>query len=198
MLALLAPGKQLPERQNAVYQVPGSAMCGFWVLLFAEDAVAEFIGEGPSSRGWPADRVGQTQARLVVFTRALAAELTKARAELTLQKIKVEQKLEQDRVRALALGRKHKSDMDALAARLTSQTLLGEGATFRREDLSAEALGKIVQLEAYGLKVCSRCRFSSGCLSCNATKAEKYYMAKEAKARQVTQMAALLAELSAS
>ncbi len=48
-----------------------------------------------------------------------------------------------------------------------------------REDLKAEHREKVLLVEGTGMGVCSRCHWRSGCLSCDAQKAMRYYLKQE-------------------
>ena len=51
--------------------------------------------------------------------------------------------------------------------------------TFRLEDLSDKKLRTHVEVRSEGLGVCSRCRWQSGCLSCDPEKAWRWAVSKE-------------------
>jgi len=51
---------------------------------------------------------------------------------------------------------------------------------FRYTDLSQEAVKQIRHLYLFGLKRCSRCRWQTGCLSCDHEYLFPYLMKKEA------------------
>ena len=53
--------------------------------------------------------------------------------------------------------------------------------SFQMSDLSVEAYGLVKQAGVRG-GVCSRCRWQSGCLSCDEAKAFKYYKHREERA----------------
>ena len=58
---------------------------------------------------------------------------------------------------------------------------LHEKDCIKEEDLPDEYRDAIHKINMTGIGVCSRCRNSSGCLSCDAFKCIRYYMRKEHK-----------------
>ena len=54
---------------------------------------------------------------------------------------------------------------------------------FRHTDVSKEAVPEIRHLYLFGLKRCSRCRWQTGCLSCDHEYLFPYLMKKEALKR---------------
>ena len=145
--------------------------CGFWALAYAEVEVCSRF-EGPASRGWIEDMVKAWIQRV----KDLWIQLQKEAMKLLQVKIEVESKQEKLRKQQeKELEKAQKSleeikDFNSAQAKKASESLLKNSQFFRPKDLSED--GKLAMMKASaGLGVCSRCRWSSGCLSCPAEKA---------------------------
>ena len=171
----------LPERCNLSYQPAGSNLCGWYVLSWAEDEAAEFSGEGLGSRGLPQTRVKGLRSRLSTLTKLLQAEQKKQEAEKAGKEKEFLKKLEVAKKKAEALAAKESAKQEAAKAALEAAKLLAEGSGFTLSDLSKEAQEAILRVQSTGLGICPRCRWSSGCLSCDPEKAQRYWLEKESK-----------------
>jgi hypothetical protein len=185
LLSILSEGQHLalPARSNWTYQAAGSDMCGFWVLVWAEDEAAEHSGEGPAARGLPQPRLKGTRARLVTLTKLLEAEQKKSEADQEDERAKYAKKLAQAKEKAKALAAKNSSKKDAAEAALQAVELLAAGGTdaaggFSAANLSEFARASILRA-ASGVGVCSKCRWQSGCLNCDRDKAQRHFLEKE-------------------
>jgi len=158
-------------------------MCGFWVLVWAEDEAAEHSGEGPAARGLPQPRLKDARARLVTLTKLLEAEQKKGEADQEDERAKYAKKLAQAKEKAKALAAKNSSKKDAAEAALQAVELLAAGGTdaaggFSAANLSEFARASILRA-ASGVGVCSKCRWQSGCLNCDRDKAQRHFLEKE-------------------
>ena len=75
------------------------------------------------------------------------------------------------------------TDFSRAQAKKASEALMKNSQFFRPKDLSEEAKCEILKASG-GLGVCSRCRWSSGCLSCSAEKALQHFCKVEASKLQ--------------
>jgi hypothetical protein len=165
----------LPQRCNFSFQASGSNTCGFWVLAWAEEEMAEFVGEGPAARGPPGPRVPLIRGKLSTFTRALSQELHKLEADKEGLKAKYLKKLELAKKSAAALAAGESAKREAAQAALEAEVLVSQGlAVFGEDQLSASAKLALSQVRLRAPGICSRCRWSSGCLSCDPEKCLKY------------------------
>jgi len=180
LLSLLSPGAVLPERFNYARQPVGSAACGFFVLSYMTSFSADFRGSGMASSGWPGYMAKAWKNRLSVLTKVLSAESIKCKEDAALAAAKAEKTA----AKAALSAAKSKAASSASAAcasssQVVAAELLDEGHAFALSDLSAEALAALADVEMRGLGICSRCRWTAGCLSCNLEKARAYWLAKE-------------------
>ena len=154
--------------------------CGFWTLAYAEVEVCSRF-EGPASRGWIEDMVKAWIQRV----KGLWIQLQKEEVKLLQVKIEAEgkqEKLRKQQEKELEKAKKileEVKDFNSAQAKKASESLLKNSQFFRPKDLSEDAKLAILKASA-GLGVCSRCRWSSGCLSCSAEKALQHYCKVEA------------------
>ena len=59
--------------------------------------------------------------------------------------------------------------------------LVNEGGALRVDELPSAYLKAKAKIELDGIGVCSKCRYSSGCMDCNVWKCTAYWMRKEGK-----------------
>ena len=133
-----------------------------------------------ASSGWPVHEAKAWKIRLRTLTKILAAESQKCKEEADLAAVKAEKAA----VRIALSAAKSKSASSASAAAASSlaavsATLLNEGHAFCIEDLSEEAKAALAEVQMRGLGICSRCRWSGGCLSCDIEKARAYWLKAE-------------------
>ena len=99
-------------------------------------------------------------------------ENAEKRAESLSQK---QEKLREQAKQKLSKLKDHKS-ASAIAA---IELLYGNSKYFTVDDLSQEACHEILLAESR-MTQCAKCRYSSGCLKCDSSKALSYWMRKEA------------------
>ena len=149
----------------------GSNTCGFFAVAWMESEIAAMRNEGPASRGWVPEMVSQWKIRLSMLLKMLKIELDK----LTSQKDLAEKKaqLAQDKA-ALAAGKKAKfmSESKEVIDAETSLAaeLLSEGHALTVADLPEEQRLHIEHITNLNKRVCSTCRFLSGCWLCDGAK----------------------------
>jgi hypothetical protein len=170
----------LPLRHNWSTQPPGSALCGWFSLCFAEAEVRALMGEGPAVLGWPADSVDGWRQRLSVVTKFLLVE---AKKQLEDKKAK-EQKEKAAKEKAKKERQVAEREAKAKEAVEEGVEVAGQlsklGRKFCLEDLSEVAKKALQRITEKGnLGICSSCRFSSGCFRCELWKAERYWLSKE-------------------
>ena len=73
--------------------------------------------------------------------------------------------------------------LETAAAKAAQESIKKNSIRFTWEDLSPEAESKVLALE-HSAGVCSRCRWQSGCLSCEPQKALNYWVCSEARAKR--------------
>jgi hypothetical protein len=168
------------SRSNSALQPAGSSTCGCFVLHWMEQACrTHLLNESPCSAGWPqpkvwAGRVVKIAAALIQMKANSEADAEKAKMK-ELKKLEVQQKKD-------ALAKK------GAAAGALAESLKGP-AEFAlkkvpaskpcRENLSSAAQAAILEVEAKGMKVCSKCKFQYGCFMCHPDKALQYWLKKE-------------------
>lgn len=180
LLSLFSPGAVRPERFNAVRQPFGSNLCGFYVLSYIASFSADFRGSGMASSGWPAHAAKAWKTRLMVCTKLLAAESAKCKVESVLAAAKAAKAAEKTALSAAkSTAASAASAASASASTALAAELLDEDHAFCLSDLSAEAQTALADVQMRGLGVCSRCRWTAGCLSCHLEKARAYWLAKE-------------------
>ena len=96
---------------------------------------------------------------------------------------KAEAKKEKDQAAKVAaeLQKKQKASQKGQASQAAAAIAVGldEGHSLGLADLSDAAKDAINKVVLKGLRVCSRCNYQSGCLSCCVEKAEAYWLKKE-------------------
>ena len=176
---VLDPDFVLPPLTNVATQPVGSNACGAYLLHYLELELRVFRGELPSV--WPALGWKQWKLRLKTAAEKLSAE-QKLKAKECLDKENSEKK-QRDEVESL---RKKAEDKLAKLTNITSmayitaqEALNKNSQRFTWKDLSQEATLKILSLQ-FSLGVCSKCRWTSGCLECSSYKALRYHLHSEA------------------
>ena len=164
--------RPLPPRLPTVFQK--GATCGFWITSFQEEEVREHLGQGWHACGPHAANVESWKVRLQKVSVQLKLELNKLKQEETKAKQKAaaaEEKLKQSKKYETEQAQKKIRDAELVQLALE---LAERNRSFQVSDLSVGSYGMV---KAAGLKagICSRCRWQSGCLSCDESKAFAYY-----------------------
>ena len=187
LLRIFCPDEecQLAPRLNRLRQPLGSNWCGFFVLCYVELERAVWRGEGPAPRGKLTVMRLNWHLRLSALTPQLKAELEKRVKELTNEEKKHQAQAEKAKARTQKLAEEAKANLEKASE---SQMLVYQhyhaGVSLSIEDLSPEAKLAIQRIKDEGDHgLCSRCRFSSGCLSCSSSKAIRYHMRKLAESK---------------
>ena len=182
----------LPERLHKVSQVEGSNLCGWFVLAWCEDEAAEHAGSGPACLPLPSFRLKALRQRLANLTKGREAELLRQAEEEKEKEDKYQKQLSLAKKKAEALAAEEPVKKAVAVAALQAAKLVAEGGhIFTEADLSAQAKEAINKVEATGLGICSRCRWSSGCLSCSVEKAKRFWLQAEGRAWVLKRMAEL-------
>ena len=169
----------LPARESSQTQISKSNLCGIYTLANMENDIAvHYRNEGKASRGSLEFMISNLELQAIAWTKTLKEEQGQARKchlkELAAWNDKA--KKAQERQSKLAELAKAKGDA-ATKMQKEALALLSETKFATPADLPAEYKHKIQQVEMSGdLKICSRCKYSSSCLSCDVSKATSYYM----------------------
>lgn len=152
-----------------------------WVKASSERALevcCMLRHEGPKSRGSLKVSVLNLKGLLRLWCSQMKTEQEKCEKALDLRIEKLESERETLRNQALKMAeavtkaKEAKSDAEALADKVFNQ-----GKSPEYNDLPQSAKDAIDKIELMGnIKVCSRCRYSSGCLSCDKDKALRYHL----------------------
>ena len=179
MAKLIDPEFELPPLSNVVKQPVGSNACGNYMLHYIEQELRIFTGELPSV--WPLQGWKDWTSRLSTMVPKLEAEAAALSKKLHAEHDSL---MAQKSVNAKAL--KKAEDTLAKLKSLTSmayitaqESVKKNSVKFTWKDLSPESTQKVFLLkDAFGK--CSRCRWQSGCLSCDAYKCLRHYLYLEA------------------
>ena len=181
--SLVDPEFKLPEKRcNSVIQAFGLNECGFYTLSFIEQELRLARGEWLNHHSSELQKVWKQ--RLIKASEHMSKELgLKEKANEALQK-KTEAMLAEAQKRKEA-AEKALATMKSLetAAKAAQESIKKNSIRFTWEDLSPEAVLKVLALE-HSAGVCSRCRWQSGCLSCEPQKALNYWVCSEARAKR--------------
>ena len=166
----------LPEKE--VTQMQESHDCGFWVLAFCLEIIALFRNEGPRSRGQTKIQVMNLKSLLATWTSILKAEQSKFLKDLEKKEAKLNEELESFKKKAVAMAKSVKETaLAASQAEKLADAVYNKNKIPELSDLLESAKQAILKISEMGNPgVCSRCRWSSGCLSCSVEKAEKYHL----------------------
>lgn len=175
-LLMQSDAVSLPKHEPSPTQE--SDDCGFWVLAYALEVCCMLRHEGPKSRGSLKVSVLNLKGLLRLWCSQMKTEQEKCEKALDLRIEKLESERETLRNQALNMAeavtkaKEAKSDAEALADKVFNQ-----GKSPEYNDLPQSAKDAIDKIELMGnIKVCSRCRYSSGCLSCDKDKALRYHL----------------------
>ena len=166
----------LPEKE--VTQMQESDDCGFWVLAFILEILALFRNEGPRSRGQTKIQVANLKGFLASWTSILKAEQNKSMKDLEKKQAKLNEELESLKKKAVAMAKSVKDTaLAASEAEKLADAVYNKNKVPDLSDLPESAKQAILKISEMGNPgVCSRCRWTSGCLSCSVEKAEKYHL----------------------
>ena len=177
--SLLDTQFQLPDRQNVICQPDGSNACGFFCCIFLEQELrlfrAEWLKETTlvSWTSW--------KARLSTMSKKLKAEADAMEASANIQW----KNFHKEKKQAEEAAEKAKAKLDKLtnvasqAYAAASEALNKHSQKFTWRNLSKENKAKVVALEFSNGK-CSKCRWASGCLACDAWKCLRHCLWEQA------------------
>lgn len=178
LLALLFAEAELPERGNSVRQPMSQALCGWLVLAYIEQEVAEAVGCGLASKTWPLELVQQWRLRMATFTSGLQKERKKLEEETKeAEKKKAAKASLAAKAAAKAKASSDKTQLSASLGQDLAQKSSNSGS-FGLEDLSEKVKAELTRIELHCCGVCSKCRWTSGCHRCDLGKAKRYYLRK--------------------
>ena len=182
--SLVDPEFKLPEKRcNSVIQAFGLNECGFYTLSFIEQELRLARGEWLNHHSSELQKVWRQ--RLIKASEHMSKEHgLKEKANEALQKkteamLAEAQKRKEAAEKALATMK----SLETAAAKAAQESIKKNSIRFTWEDLSPEAESKVLALE-HSAGVCSRCRWQSGCLSCEPQKALNYWVCSEARAKR--------------
>ena len=172
----------VPARCNSAFQPTGSNACGFFALQYLEMELAIQRGEGPASTQHPLEGYLSWKKRLQDLIKFLETELAKLQKEEADAAEKAQKKAQK------AVEAKAKIKQAASEAAISQAKAKELAAQLLKQKLSLKDLPEPARLEIQTVRqaqfgLCSRCRYSSGCLGCSAAHAERYYLKKEAAKR---------------
>ena len=175
LLSLLLPGQALPERSECPFQKGHD--CGFWVLSNMLWILSKVRGEGPCARGSRGKMALELMSHLKAWLQQLQSEQLKLfkaeeQAEKALKKTLKANAAKAAKAAALHKTKSEAADLVASAA----HKLINLGKEPEISDLSAEDKAVLQKVQDYGLRVCSRCRWQSGCLDCHPDKCARYLL----------------------
>ena len=176
---LLDPQFILPPLSNSAKQPVGSNACGCYVLHYMEEEIRLFRGEWLSV--WPETGWKNWKQRLEIACNKVIAEqkLITDAAKIRWDKFLLERaKIAEQQEKAKAKLSKLK-DITSVAYITAQQQLDKNSVRFTWKNLSEESVHKVRLLE-HALGKCSKCRWQSGCLSCDAYKCLRYHLHSEA------------------
>ena len=175
---------KLPEKRcNSVVQAFGLNECGFYTLSFIEQEVRLARGEWLSHHSSELQKLWKQ--RLTKASQHMSKELSlKQKANEDLEK-KAEAMLAEANKRKEAAEKAlaKMKNLETAAAKAAQESIKKNSIRFTWEDLSPEAESKILALE-HARGICARCRWQSGCLSCDAVKALRYWVCSEARSKR--------------
>ena len=177
ILSILLPDKKLPAREDTEYQK--SDDCGFWVLAFCVETLALLRNEGPRSRGLTRTLVTDIKTTLRTWLNVMFDEQKKF-----LKEQESEQKQEAANLKKAAnkmswlVKKKAGQSAELEELRALAENLINKGKEPTLADLPASARIEIEEVSRANYGICSRCRWSSGCLACSVKHAQRYHLNK--------------------
>ena len=176
---LLDPQFILPPLSNSAKQPVGSNACGCYVLHYMEEEIRLLRGEWLSV--WPETGWKNWKQRLemactkVIAEQKLITDAAKVRwGKFQSEKAKTAEQQEKAKAKLSKL-----KDITSVAYITAQQQLDKNSVRFTWKNLSEESVHKVRLLE-HALGKCSKCRWQSGCLSCDAYKCLRYHLHSEA------------------
>ena len=177
VLSILLPDKTLRAREGTEKQEGDD--CGFWILAFTLETLALLRGEGPRSRGLTRSVVIDLKTTMRTWLRTLSEEQKKSEKELASEQKATEDNLKKAEATAAQLLKKKSVQGEELKQlRSLAEKLLKQGQEPTLADLPASARIEIEEVSRSGYGICSRCRWSSGCLACSVKHAQRYHLNK--------------------
>ncbi|CAE7422092.1 unnamed protein product [Symbiodinium natans] len=177
LLEALIPGAVLPDRAKCPLQK--SDDCGFWVLASILWICCQLRGEGPASRGSRSRLVMDLVAFLRTWVGQMAEEQKKLEKSLADEDKALKKALKANHAKALKLAASHAAASEASTkAAALAHEVLNQGKEPEASDLSASEKAEIEHIRQFGLRICSRCSWQSGCLDCCWEKRERYLLNK--------------------
>ena len=176
---LLDPQFILPPLSNSVKQPVGSNACGCYVLHYMEEEIRLLRGEWPSvspETGWMnwKQRLEIVVPKLVAQANALIEDAKVRHAKLESQMAGIAQQKSKAEKRLSKL-----TDITSVAYQTAKDQLDKNSVRFTWKNLSQDSVHKVKLLkDSFGK--CSKCRWQSGCLSCDAYKCLRYHLHSEA------------------
>ncbi|CAE7826855.1 unnamed protein product, partial [Symbiodinium sp. CCMP2592] len=171
---------KLPQsRSNFCTQAEGLNQCGFYCLSYIEQSLRLKRGE------WLLQHPSELQQiwkdRLIYLTKRLAVEKNLLLQAIALEKAKADALKERTKAAAeknklFAQAHKHLENKNTKAAEEAYKKAL---KMFSWRDLSKKSYQFILSLRNSPC-ICSRCRWQTGCLSCDPNKALRYWVLREA------------------
>ena len=176
---LLDPQFILPPLSNSAKQPVGSNACGCYVLHYMEEEIRLLRGEWPSV--WPETGWKNWKQRLeiactkVIAEQKLITDAANIRWEkFQSEKAKIAEQQEKAKVKLSKL-----KDITSVAYITAQQQLDKNSVRFTWKNLSQDSVHKVKLLkDSFGR--CSKCRWQSGCQSCDAYKCLRYHLHSEA------------------
>ena len=165
-------------RRNQVYQ--DGNQCGYYVISYMEQTAAR-KDHGPASTGWPEESQKQWKIRYEKLHKQILSEHDKLHKEKEGQEKKAKQIKEQTekKIQRAEEAIKKIKDHESKAYIAAQEALTSGSQYFKKEMLSENARIRILKASA-GIGICSKCRWSSGCLECSGQHAFTYYLSKDA------------------
>eukprot|EP00435_Cladocopium_sp_Y103_P029187 s1975_g7.t1 len=170
------PAAELPEKAAGPLQQ--SDDCGFWTLCYMQEVLALKRGEGLKSRGSMKTAVIDCKTNLRNWCSMLAEELEKLNKAIArqLKNEAAEQAAAKKKLEA-AVSKMKTIEAAKSHAEKVAYKVFTAGAAPEYDDLPESAKAELEKiLDAGNPGLCSRCRWTSGCLSCSHEKALRYHM----------------------
>ena len=150
-----------------------------------EQDVADAMGYGPAGIGWPWVAAQNWIGKMRKLGQQLDIEREnriKAMREQDEKDQKLGEKMKQEREKMAALAEKMKAENKKMTKiQEDAWKLVNEGGALRVGELPSAYLKAKAEIELGGIGVCSKCRYSSGCMDCNVWKRTACWMRREGK-----------------
>jgi hypothetical protein len=157
-------------------QKQAGATCGLWVLVYLERELRASRGEGWSAAQWPQDAFKTWQSRLKGLVKALQDELLKVRVERVKNRTALE--AQQQRLLKKTSAENFKALHDNILKSAEESAMKAAEHDPIYDKIPSEMKERLERLKKMSLGVCSKCRWSHGCLECDYTKARRYALRK--------------------